>query len=40
MERIFPSMENYQNALSKQIEYEKLEVIEKLKHENRIVKRY
>ena len=31
-------MENYQNALSKQNEYEKLEVNEKLKYENKIVK--
>ena len=30
-------MESYQNALSKQNKYEKLEVSEKLKHENKIV---
>ena len=31
-------MKNYQNASSKQNEYEKLEVFEKLKHENKIIK--
>ena len=35
MERIIPRTENYQNTLSKQKEYEKLEVTEKLKHENK-----
>ena len=34
---IIPSMENYQNALSKQNEYEKYEINEKLKQENKIV---
>ena len=31
-------MENYENVLSKQNEYEKPEVNEKLKHENKILK--
>ena len=30
-------MENYKNSISKQNEYKRLEVNEKLKHENKIV---
>ena len=33
-------MQNYQNVLTKQKEYENLKVNEKLKHENKVLKQF